>query len=266
MPKIKLNNISMYYEIHGQGKESIVFISGLGADHLQWGPTLRQFSNQYQVVLLDNRGAGQTDAPPGPYAIEQMAQDVVLLCSHLGIQTAHFVGSSMGGYIVQMLAYRHASLVKSAVLSNTAMTSHSPYNVFSKALIELLKANAPLVTVIKASCAWLFSYQFLSQPGRIEELIELQLQNPFPMTLAGYEAQDAALNGFDSRSWVKEIKVPTLVMTADEDLVFNPRQVEALVQQIDGAQFYCFKTCGHLPHIECPEEFAKVVNKFLASS
>ena len=193
MPKLKINDISMYYEIHGEG-EPVVFISGFGADHLSWRAVIESFKENYQVILLDNRGAGQTDAPTGPYAIDQMADDVVQLCSNLGIKQAHFVGNSMGGFILQTIAYLHPHLVKSATISHSSATIHTCFQIYLSAQLELLKANAPLPSLIKASLCWVFSYQFLSKPDMLNMLCELSLNNPYPFTIKGYEGQLVAVN------------------------------------------------------------------------
>ena len=111
MPKIQVNDISMYYETHGQG-EPLVLISGFSADHSVWSRVVDALKANYQVIVFDNRGAGQTDVPLGPYSIEQMAADVDGLCQQLGIQRAHFVGSSMGGFILQTLDFRYPKRVK----------------------------------------------------------------------------------------------------------------------------------------------------------
>lgn len=95
MPHIKVNDISMYYEMHGKG-EPIVFIAGFSVDHVAWFEVVERFKDKYQVILFDNRGVGQTDVPDGPYSIEQMTDDVAALCSALGVPQAHFVGNSMG--------------------------------------------------------------------------------------------------------------------------------------------------------------------------
>nr|WP_258956523.1 alpha/beta fold hydrolase [Legionella sainthelensi] len=69
MPRIKVNDISMYYERHGQG-EPIVFIAGFSADHLAWAAIVEYLKEKYQVILFDNRGIGQTDIPEGLYSID----------------------------------------------------------------------------------------------------------------------------------------------------------------------------------------------------
>lgn len=264
MPQMKVNDISMYYEIYGQG-EPIVFLAGFSADHLTWSFILEYFTDQYQVVLLDNRGAGQTDAPPGPYTIEQMAHDTFVFCAQLGLSQAHFVGNSMGGYLVQMLAYRYPALVKSAVISNSVLIPQTCFNIYLAAQLALMKAGAPKEAIIKASFAWIFSFDFLSMPDQLENFILLSLSNPYPFSITAFEAQYHAVNHFDARTWAKEIKAPTLVTGSDQDLIFQSSQSEAIARQIEGAQYYCFEKCGHLPHIEHPEKYASLVKKFLVS-
>ncbi|KTD40501.1 alpha/beta fold hydrolase [Legionella parisiensis] len=262
MPHIKINDIAMYYEIHGNGKP-LVFIAGFSADHTTWLEVVELFKDTYQVILFDNRGAGRTEVPDGPYSIEQMADDVLALCSVLNIKKAHFVGNSMGGFIVQTLAYRYPMLVQSAVVSNSAAILHNVFHIYVDAQLELIKTNASLKALLKANCSWVFSYPFLSRPGILDQLIQIGLENPFPFTVNGYEGQYAALVHFDSRSWISKISVPVFVLTADQDIIFNEKNAQFLADQIPGAHYYRFMECGHLPQIEYPELFTKTVRGFI---
>lgn len=262
MPHMKVNDINMYYEVHGEG-EPIVLIAGFSADHLVWAAALEYFKEDYQVILLDNRGAGQTDIPDGPYSIDQMADDVAALCVGLGISKAHFVGNSMGGYIVQTLAHRHKSLIKSLVISNSASGLGTPFRIYIEAQREMRRVNVSKEILFKAGCSWLFSYHFLAQPGMLDILIQLGLQNPYPFSDKGYDGQYAALQKFNSSSWLKDFGVPTLILSADQDLIFREPLVKAFAEHINGAQYYCFKECGHLPMIEYPELFKQLVHEFI---
>jgi len=262
MPKIKVNDIAMYYEIHSKG-DPIIFIPGFSSDHLIWNPTIEFFKDKYQVILLDNRGSGQTDAPKGPYSLEQMTDDIAAFCQQLSIKHAIFVGNSMGGFIAQMLGRKYPELVRALIITNSTMSVACAFNIYLKAQLELLKANAPLASVIKASLGWVFSYRFLSQPGVMELLIKMTLENPYPFTMTGYEGQLAALEKFNSTSWAHEIKAPTFVIAGDEDLIFLKESVEALANLIPNSTFHSFKECGHIPAIEFPEEFFSRVNNYI---
>lgn len=262
MPKAKINDITLYYEIHGAG-EPLVLISGFGADHVGWTPVLDAFAKHYQVILLNNRGSGQTDAPIGPYSIVQMAKDTAALCDFLSIKQAHFIGNSMGGYIVQQLAHDYPALTKSIVISNSSLYTESVFHYYLAAQLELMKSNAAPETLMRAMCTWIFSYHYLSQPGKYDELIQWGKSNPYPFTIAGYEGQFAALKNFDSREWANRIAAPTLVLASDHDIILCPVLSKKIVSAIKHAEFYCFETCGHIPHIEKPHEYVRVVQNFL---
>lgn len=98
MPKVNVGDINMYYEVHGEG-EPLLLITGLGRDLTIWILQTREFSKKYQLMVFDNRGVGRTDAPDVPYSIEMMADDTAGLLDVLGIERAHILGLSMGGFI-----------------------------------------------------------------------------------------------------------------------------------------------------------------------
>lgn len=89
--------------------------------------------------------------------------------------------------------------------------------------------------------------------------------NPYPMTINGYKNQNHACLSFDSSSWFNKIRVPTLLVTSDEDLLVDPKDVKKMSKQIPNATYYCFKGgVGHLPHLEQPEVFSKLVLDFIS--
>lgn len=263
MPKIKVNGISMYYELHGEG-EPIILISGFGADHLMWDEVVSILKNNYTVIVFDNRGAGQTDIPKKLYTIDEMSRDTAQLCHQLNIKKAHFIGNSMGGFILQHLAYHYPELVQTAMISNSATSIQCSFHLYLEAQLELRKANAPLSSLIKASSSWAFSYKFLTRPGMLENLIDLGLNTPYPFSIAGYEGQYAAVCQFDSTDWVDKIKTPTLIVGGDQDLIFPEALIKMLASHIPHAKYYSFKDCGHLPLMEYPVQFAKLAKELIS--
>lgn len=118
MPTVKVNDINMYYEQHGEG-EPLVLINGLGNDITVFMPIVLRLSQQYRVLAFDNRGAGRTDKPDIPYTIEMMAGDTAALMDAAGINQAHILGISMGGRIAMALALEHPEKVMSLALVST---------------------------------------------------------------------------------------------------------------------------------------------------
>jgi pimeloyl-ACP methyl ester carboxylesterase len=263
MPRMQINDISMYYETHGAGVP-VVFIAGFSADHTTWDEVLGFFKDQYQVIVFDNRGAGQTDIPDGPYTIEQMADDVASLCAQLGINRAHFVGNSMGGFITQMLAYKYPQLARSVVIGNSSTNIEAAFSHSLVAQLELLEAKVPIKPLLLASYSWAFSYKYLAQPGRIEQLMKMDLEDPYPFTIKGFKAQHEALKSFNSAQWLSKISTPALILGSDEDLIFLEREAKFIAKHIAGSEYHCFEQCGHIPALEYPKNFAEVIKRFIA--
>lgn len=262
MSTAKVNDINMYYEVHGKG-EPLVLIAGFSADHFAWREVLEDLIEQFQVIIFDNRGVGQSDVPEGDYSIEQMADDVIGLCQHLNINKAHFLGNSMGGMITQMIGYRHPDYIKSLIISNSAMNRNCGFKYFMDAQFELIGKGAPFPQLIKATSSWVYSYPYLSKNNNLEKVISYTINNPYPFTVAGYAGQRTALNQFDSCDWLSQIEAPTLVIGGDLDVIFIPPMIEAIANNIPNSEYIEFQQCGHLPMMECPQQFIETVSQFV---
>ena len=86
----------------------------------------------------------------------------------------------------------------------------------------------------------------------------------FPMSLQGYQNQLHALLSFDSREWIGSLKVPCLVIAADEDLLADVEDAKQMEEKIFGAEYFCFSKVGHVPMVEKFEEFNKLALEFFA--
>jgi pimeloyl-ACP methyl ester carboxylesterase len=119
MPAVQVNGIELYYESRGAG-DPLVLIGGLGMAVSEMQPLLKAFGEAgYRVIAADNRGAGCSAKPPGPYTIGQLAGDVAGLLTRLGVERTHVLGISMGGRVALALALDHPNLVDHLVLAST---------------------------------------------------------------------------------------------------------------------------------------------------
>ncbi len=105
MPFHRVNGIELYFEQEGSG-EPLVFVPGLGGATPLWSLQTAHFKTTYRCLAFDNRGAGRSDKPPGPYAMDLFASDLHELLDHLSIhEPINLVGASMGGIIAQAFAH-----------------------------------------------------------------------------------------------------------------------------------------------------------------
>jgi len=113
MPKVKVDDIQIYYEVHGKGFP-LIMIMGLGGNADWWDPRLIQaLSKEFKLIMFDNRGAGRTDISERKYSVKMFAEDAAGIMDALGISEAHVLGISMGGMIAQELVLNHPKKVDS---------------------------------------------------------------------------------------------------------------------------------------------------------
>src|SRR4030042_4514445 len=119
MPRQKVNDIEIYYELHGQG-EPLVLIMGLRRNIEWWYLQIPTLSKHFKVLAFDNRGAGRSDKPKMDYSIRLFADDAAELMKTVQIGRAHIIGISMGGYIAQELAINYPEMVRGLILGCTS--------------------------------------------------------------------------------------------------------------------------------------------------
>ena len=203
MPYAQVGDIKLHYEVHGDGPP-IVLIPGLGADTRLFSNVVPLLATLHQVVVLDPRGAGQSDKPRGRYSIEQMADDVAGLFATLGIASADVMGYSMGGKIALQLAASHPELVDHLILGATA-------------------ARASVTR--RFSRPW-FMMDLVS---RIPILRKADGQPSY-----AFEAQRQASKSFDGRGLLPQVKASTLIIRARRDRMV-PASDTAELQKIPGS-------------------------------
>ena len=137
MSTVSARGVRLFYQETGASDAPpLVLIMGWGGDHTAWALQAPAFAAAHRVIALDNRGAGQSEVPDGPYTIAGMADDVVGLMDALGIRRAHICGASMGGMIAQELALRHPDRVRTLQLHCTT----PGIDAYGRVLIDTLIA------------------------------------------------------------------------------------------------------------------------------
>ncbi len=257
-----IGNISMYYELYGNGK-TLILISGFGADHTSWYGMVNILKYNYQILLVDTRGVGETAVGNECISIDLLSGDIVKLCHSLGIEQAHFIGHSMGGCIVQNIAYKYKNIVLSSVIMNSCMIADTSYKYFLDAYYELIKLNTSKATLIKLMISWTFSPKFLDNPKNYETIIDNLLSKKSYGNIEGFMPRYDALFSFDSTSWAEQINQPTLVIAGGRDLILSCFLSEKMYQKIPNSIYHCFPECGHVPHVEYLLETVKIISKFI---
>ncbi len=253
--------MKLYVEEHGEG-HPLLLITGLGYAIWSWQRQIPAWSRRFRVVAIENRGTGRSPKPPGPYSIEQMADDAAEM---LDGRRAHVAGFSMGGYITQTLALRHPDLVDRLVLVCTATggPKHVPTPIGTIALWESL-AHAPPAEFARASMPLSFRPGWTDEhPEEFERLLADRLEHPTPPEC--WRAQYDACWDFVGRvTPVEEIAAPTLVAHGDADRIVPYENGVELAGRIPGAELVTFTGAGHLLFIEQHERVNETFAQFLS--
>ena len=252
----------IHYEEWGdRDGEPVLFIHGLGADAIGWFLQRRAFST-YRCIALDNRGSGRSDKPDGPYVLEHMAHDAREVLADAGVERAHVIGASMGGAIAQYLAVLHPDQVRSLTLACTSCLLRDWRD-------ELLAEWADTVEregmrgFATRNLGWLFG------PRSFRRLYPVAVAiGPFLMRAPdhGFVAQIAALRTVDPdvAELIREIRVPTLVLTGSQDILTPVADAEEIASRIPGAELVVIRGAAHGFMVENFRDFNHVVGEFVA--
>jgi pimeloyl-ACP methyl ester carboxylesterase len=263
MPTVAANGINLYYERHGDG-EPLLFIMGLGGSHLAWLPLLPRFTDTYGCVVYDHRGTGESDAPAGPYSIEQFADDAAALIDALDLGAVNCVGLSMGGSVLQALCYRHPAKVKRAVLLSTLPAYTEVQHAWLDALLALRRAGADELAQSVIGLPWALTPRTLTDHSKVIAFARLGLQAPHPTSPECFALHGEAIRRYDSRPHLPEVKAPVLVLVGAEDVLTPVQQSVEMAQLISGARLQVLPRGGHVGIFEYADDYSAAILSFLA--
>ncbi len=251
----------IFWQRRGSGP-NLTLVIGFGQDSSAWKPVADELVRDFRLLLIDNRGAGRSPNLDESFLLDDLAQDVIGVLTELGVSETAVAGQSMGGAISQLVAAEQPSLVSELILLNSfAALPTSPRLAF-EAVYGLLTIGSPLANVIGNLSPWIYSGEYLSAPGRIDQLIDDAAGNACPQPVHSYRAQLDALTAFDSSALLPSITQRTLVIGGIEDLVAPPAASSELAARIPNSTL-TFLSTGHASHIEAPVQVATTIRGFL---
>jgi 3-oxoadipate enol-lactonase len=255
--------VRIAYEVRGEG-EPLVLVHGLAYDRFGWGRLPDLLAERFRVVLLDNRGVGESDVPAGPYTVPQLAGDVVAVLDDAGIEKTNLFGVSLGGYVAQELALEHPERLRRLVLCSAAPGGpkavpmpQSTQDVFAR--YPTMEREAGLRMFVENS---LGERGVRELPELVEEILRYRLDRA--PTVEAWAAQATAGATYDSYDRIGGISVPTLVVHGGGDVVVDPRNAELLGSLISGSCVEIVPDRGHLLIWEDSERVAQLVTEFLS--
>ena len=254
--------VALAYDVRGRGSP-LVLIQGVGVGRWGWEPVADRLARRFQVITIDNRGIGASDAPPGHYSARMMADDVLAVLDDAGIQQASVVGTSLGGMIAQELALAHPERVERLVL--VATIPGGPRSRPMPLPTTYLFAWAPLMTSqakLQEFVATTLGPETLRRRPKVaRRLVARKLAHP--QSQHAWRAQTEAGMLFNPLGRQRRITQPTLVIQGTADQVVDPGNAEVLAGLLPNARVERFDGAGHLLYWEQPKRFVRIVTDFL---
>jgi 3-oxoadipate enol-lactonase len=253
----------LHVEEHGSGPP-LLLIQGLGYAIWAWRNQLAPLATRHRVIAFDNRGAGRSDKPPGPYSIADLATDAAGVLDERAVTAAAVVGLSMGGFIAQTLALTRPDLVGRLVLVGTSPGGPDAMPQPAETREAWLAArDLPPEEFARATMPYSLAPGWTdAHPAVYESLLAARLE--FPTPPEAWAAQYAACEDFLARGApVEQIQAPTLVVHGLLDRVVDPHNGELLARRIPDARLLPIPGCGHQVPLEAPDRFNDAVLEFL---
>ncbi|GAB4526984.1 MAG: alpha/beta hydrolase [Anaerolineales bacterium] len=257
MNRVKVNDIHIAYEIQGQG-QPLVLISGVGYGAWFWHRVAPALAEHFQVITFDNRGAGESDKPAGPYTVAQMAADTAGLLDALGVRGATVLGHSLGGFIAQELAVTRPDLVGRLILASTNHGGMKVVPITPEALEVLTNRSGDPVALVRRGIAIAAAPGFMErQPETVEALMAYRFTNPVPPEQYSAQVMAGAGMAYLSDEQVAErmaaLTMLVLVLFGEHDRVVPPGNADLLAQKIPHARVRILPGTGHIFPIEAPQ-------------
>jgi pimeloyl-ACP methyl ester carboxylesterase len=261
MPGLRVDNVELYYELHGpQGADVLVLSNGILMSTVSWAFQMRDLSARYRLLLYDCRGQWQSDHPPGPYTMEQHADDLASLLGGLGIERAHIGGISYGGEVSLMFALRYPECTRSLIVADAVSHVDPPLRIVAKSWIETARTGEAQA-FFDATVPWNFSPGFIrAHPGLLTEALSRYELLDYPAVIRLCECFLA----FDVTQRLGEIGAPTCIIVGEDDILKGREYAEIMAGHIAGAELHVILRAGHATCWEQPQVFNSIVLGFLA--
>lgn len=258
--RIRVGDIDMAYAVDGpEGAPVLMMAHAMGTSHRIWDLQVPALTDRFRLVRYDWRGHGDTDAPEGPYTLDQFEGDAAGLMDALGLDRVHWVGISTGGMIGQGLAINHAARIATLTLCNTTSQANAWYRdwVAERQAVVRAEGMDPVWDMTKR--LW-FTDAFVEAGGPAYEAVrEVFVRTPVP----GYLGGTSAVADLAYRDHLHRISCPTRIIAAGDDPATPPEHSEAIRDRIAGCHMDVIPGQRHFSNVEVPAAFNALLRRGL---
>ena len=267
MPYADTGEISLHYEDAGplgdaSGAPPVLLPHEPGGCAESWRAMMLLLARDRRVIAMDFRGAGQSEKPPLPFALETLADDAAALLRCLNVSRADVVGGALGSLVGVLLTGRHPALIRRLALFAVSgdMNERTAAYVSDRANRVRREGMRP---VADASLANAFLPAHTGARSRYRPMYQPRERGYLSHDPAGYAALSLALAGvtLDPPVW-EAVRAPSLVCSGTDDFIWPPEHGRRAAARIAGARFKTLTEAGHFPHLQTPEAATLLAQRF----
>lgn len=262
MPVASIKGTVLHYLFDGDdaAAETVFFSNSLSSDLSMWDAQVPALiAAGYRSLRYDSRGHGRSSTPPGPYRIEQLADDAIGLLDHLGLERVHICGLSLGGMVAQKVASSHPERLKSVSLCSTAAYLNPP-GVWDQRIAAVNEGG--LAVVVDGTIERWFTARGI---GSLPAAVAAVRAGILGTSADGYAACCAAIRDMDQRDAIKEITLPVMVLVGEQDPTTTVAYAREIHERIAASSLVVIPQARHFVNVEKAEEFNRALLGFLGS-
>ena len=263
---VETNGTRLYYEMMGEG-HPLALLHGGYMDRRMWDDQFATFAQYYQVIRYDIRGFGKSELPQVAYSDRQ---DLYDLLTHLGIEKAYLLGLSLGGGIALDFTLEHPERVDGLVLVGSSVTGAPVPQILTQQEIQaLIQQQQPMQEAIRTRNVSAMLDAVMNHPTLVPPEKYPLARQKVRENLSEYSfvwvLNPAPRQELEPPAWgrLREIAVPTLIVLGGDDSFLLHRYADRLEREIAGAKRVTIPGTHHMPNMEKPEEFNRIVLDFL---
>jgi 3-oxoadipate enol-lactonase len=262
---IRADNRNIYYDLVGAENASVVVLAhSLSADSGIWAEQVEPLlAEAWRILRLDMRGHGGSDPVTGDCTMSDLANDVAMALDFHSFEKVHFVGLSIGGMIGQTFALEHGHRLASLMLCGTAPAALAGgmEKLWAPRFAAIEQAGSVEPLADSTMERWFTDGFKPRRPGRWNQIRET-IARTSPQ---GYRSGGMAIDSFDVVARLPAVKTPTLVVCGDEDPGTPPAGNRLIAERIPGARYQEIANARHIPMVEHPDKFSRIMTNWLAS-
>jgi 3-oxoadipate enol-lactonase len=251
------NGVRLFYTVDGPADApALVLSNSMGTTHEMWQPQLAALTERFRVVRYDRRGHGQSSSPAAPYTIEELAADSIAVMDAAGVESAHWMGLSIGGMVGLRIASTAPERIQRLVVASAGVFMGPPEVWNGRIKTAQNRGIEPLANPTMGM--W-FTKDFLTANAGAVDAIRAQFVQT---TLDGFIGCSSAMRDMDQRESIRAVTAPTLVIVGSNDQNTSPNEAALIVGRVPNSSGLILRG-SHIINVEQAEAFTGAVLEFL---